>query len=119
MLEPLMTYDRFCLDCREIPDVQEITMATRTLSQERIDWILSEVSRIGSTHRKPDGSDPSQWNSKAQRRRFGGAFPSDLGASRRDQSITRDMYQMVKLGLLDILPGDNCPRFVIAKHSAR
>ncbi len=89
-------------------------MTAHTLSQERIDWILSEVKRVGSSYRKPDGSDPSLWNRKAQRRRFGGAFPSDLGASRRDQSITRDMYMMVELGYLTTLPRLNCPRFVIA-----
>ncbi len=94
-------------------------MPDNSLSQERIDWILSEVRRIGSTYRKPDGSDPSQWNHKAQRRRFGGAFPSDLGASKRDQTITRDMYQMVKLGYLDRVTTTYLPGFVIAQRKQR
>jgi hypothetical protein len=90
-------------------------MPARTLSQERINWILSEVRRVGSTHRKPDGSNQSRWNYTGQRRRFGGAFPMDLGASRRDQSITRDMYRMVELGLLERYPHTYFPGFVIAK----
>lgn len=94
-------------------------MPTRALSQERIDWILSEVKRIGSTYRRPDGSDPNLWNFRAQRRRFGGAFPSDLGASKRDQSITRDMYRMVELGYLEVVSTTRLPGFVIAKRRTR
>lgn len=90
-------------------------MPTDTLSKERINWILSEVKRIGSTYRKPDGSDPKSWDRQAQRRRFGGAYPRDLGARRRNQSITRDMHQMVRLGYLDRVPGLYFPGFVIAK----
>lgn len=91
-------------------------MATNTLSKERIDWILSEVERVGSTHRKSDGSDPKSWEHQAQRRRFGGAYPRDLGATRRDQSVTRDMHQMVRSGYLEYVPGLGFPGFVVAKN---
>ena len=94
-------------------------MPTRALSQERIEWILSRVKLIGSTYRKPDGSDPKRWNFNAQRRRFGGAYPKDLGASRRDQTITRDMYQMVELGYLDTVPNLYFPGFIVAERKAR
>jgi hypothetical protein len=90
-------------------------MPTDTLSKERIDWILSEVKRIGSTYRKPDGNGPKFWDRQAQRRCFGGAYPRDLGARRRNQSITRDMHKMVRLGYLDRVPGLYFPGFVIAK----
>ena len=90
-------------------------MSTNTLSKERIDWILSEVERIGSTERKPDGSDPKSWDRQGQRRRFGGAYPRNLGARRRDQSITRDMHAMVSLGYLDRVSGLYFPGFVVAK----
>jgi len=92
-------------------------MPIRTLSQERIDWILSRVEAVGSTDRKPDGSDPATWDRQGQMRRFGGAYPKDLGARRRDQSITHDMKQMVGLGYLDTVPGLYFPGFVIAKRS--
>ena len=91
-------------------------MPTSTLTQERIDWILGQVKRVGETYRKPDGSDPNQWNQQGQRRRFGGAYPRDLGARRRDQILTRQMREMVKLGHLEIVPGLHNPGFVIAKR---
>ncbi len=91
-------------------------MPRLALPQERIDWILSEVKRVGSTYRKPDGNEPRTWNRQAQRRRFGGAYPRDLGASRREQSITRDMHRMADLGYLDRVKGVWFPAFVVAKR---
>jgi len=89
-------------------------MGTRTLSEERIQWILTEVKLVGETYRKPDGSDPSRWNYTAHRRCFGGAFPSDLGATKRDQTLTKDMYLMVELGYLKLCQYTYFPGFLIA-----
>lgn len=89
----------------------------KDLSKTEIVSILAQVKTISETHRNPD------WGDNAKRMKGGKvcnrtAGPRDLGANKRNQSMTRKMEILAGLGYLKRALG-YFPRFALTDEGTK
>lgn len=89
----------------------------RNLPKIEVVSILSKVKEVSETHRNPE------WKDNAKRMKGGkvcnsAAGPRDLGADRRNQSITRKMEKLVEFGHLTRVAG-SFPWFTLTDEGTK
>jgi hypothetical protein len=89
-----------------------------TATEEETVAILSKVKEISETKRNPT------WKDNAQRMKGGkvcnsAAGPRDLGATKKDQSMTKKMKALAELGYLKRLPSRAFPYFTLTDEGLK